>query len=187
MKDLRADVAAVSLPAPGRGTVADFVGLTKPRLNLLVVATSAAGYYLGAAAAPDLIAMAEAVAGTAFVAGGASVLNQVYERDTDALMRRTRMRPLPMRGAVCCSPTTSSAVPVRPGRTLRMSGMEGPDGSAAPLFLKTRRKAQAAGSLRRSRRSPASAPSGVRPQETKRVPNFADGRGIYRWRKKERQ
>ena len=34
--------------------------------------------------------MAEAVAGTALVAGGAAALNQVYERDTDALMRRTR-------------------------------------------------------------------------------------------------
>ena len=39
--------------------------------------------------------MAFAVAGTALVAGGAAVLNQVYERDTDALMRRTRLRPLP--------------------------------------------------------------------------------------------
>ena len=34
--------------------------------------------------------MAQAVVGTALVAGGAAVLNQVYERDTDALMRRTR-------------------------------------------------------------------------------------------------
>jgi protoheme IX farnesyltransferase len=39
--------------------------------------------------------MAQAVAGTALVAGGAAVLNQLYERDTDALMRRTRLRPLP--------------------------------------------------------------------------------------------
>ncbi len=39
--------------------------------------------------------MAAAAVGTALVAGGAAVLNQVYERDTDALMRRTRMRPLP--------------------------------------------------------------------------------------------
>ena len=46
-------------------------------------------------AAPRLVPMAQAVAGTALVAGGAAVLNQVYERDTDALMRRTRMRPLP--------------------------------------------------------------------------------------------
>jgi protoheme IX farnesyltransferase len=76
-------------------TVADYIALTKPRLNFLVVATSAAGYYLGAPAAPDLIQMTFAVAGTALVAGGAAVLNQVYERDTDALMRRTRLRPLP--------------------------------------------------------------------------------------------
>jgi len=39
--------------------------------------------------------MAQAVAGTALVAGGAAVLNQLYERDTDALMWRTRLRPLP--------------------------------------------------------------------------------------------
>jgi protoheme IX farnesyltransferase len=75
--------------------IADYVALTKPRLNFLVVATSAAGYYLGAHAAPDLLQMTFAVAGTALVAGGAAALNQVYERDTDALMRRTRLRPLP--------------------------------------------------------------------------------------------
>jgi heme o synthase len=75
--------------------LADYVALTKPRLNVLVVATSAAGYYLGATRVLDVWPMAQAVAGTALVAGGAAVLNQVYERDTDALMRRTRARPLP--------------------------------------------------------------------------------------------
>jgi len=98
MKDVRADVAAVSLPAPGRGTLADFVSLTKPRLNLLVVATSAAGYYLGVPGVPgvtDAGPMLQAVAGTALVAAGAAVLNQLVERDTDALMRRTRGRALP--------------------------------------------------------------------------------------------
>ena len=95
MKDLRADVAAVSLPAPSRRTVADFVSLTKPRLNLLVVATSAAGYYLGAPGVPEPGAMLQTVVGTALVAAGAAVLNQVLERDTDALMRRTRGRALP--------------------------------------------------------------------------------------------
>jgi protoheme IX farnesyltransferase len=76
-------------------TLADYLALTKPRLNLLVVATSAAGYYLGAAPPLNLPAMSAAVAGTALVAAGAAALNQVYERDTDALMRRTRSRPLP--------------------------------------------------------------------------------------------
>lgn len=95
MKNARADVATVSLPAPSRGTFADFISLTKPRLNLLVVATSAAGYYLGAPGVPEPGPMLQVAAGTALVAAGAAVLNQVVERDTDALMRRTRGRALP--------------------------------------------------------------------------------------------
>jgi|RhiMetdeSRZDD1v2_1073273.scaffolds.fasta_scaffold10195_4 heme o synthase len=101
-----ASMVSVADAAPRRVVTlaADYVALTKPRLNFLVVATSAAGYYLGAHAGAtpsslwsmsSLWAMTLAVAGTALVAGGAAVLNQVYERDTDALMRRTRLRPLP--------------------------------------------------------------------------------------------
>ena len=90
-------VAATVESAAGRARqrAGDFVALTKPRLNVLVVLTSAAGYYLGSSSVPDVAPMAEAVVGTALVAGGAAVLNQVFERDTDRLMRRTRMRPLP--------------------------------------------------------------------------------------------
>jgi protoheme IX farnesyltransferase len=95
VKDVQTDVATVSLPASSRGTIADYVSLTKPRLNLLVVATSAAGYYLGAPGGPEPGPMLQAVAGTALVAAGAAVLNQVAERGTDALMRRTRGRALP--------------------------------------------------------------------------------------------
>jgi heme o synthase len=93
-----APVGAASIPVPTtrRSNVfSDYLALTKPRLNLLVVATSAAGYYLGGPRSADWWSMGQAVAGTALVAGGAAVLNQVYERDTDALMRRTRTRPLP--------------------------------------------------------------------------------------------
>jgi protoheme IX farnesyltransferase len=91
-----ADAASVPIAAARRGSAfADYVALTKPRLNVLVVATSAAGYYLGSPGAPEATSMIQAVAGTALVAAGAAVLNQVYERDTDALMTRTRTRPLP--------------------------------------------------------------------------------------------
>jgi protoheme IX farnesyltransferase len=76
-------------------TFSDYIALTKPRLNVLVVATSAAGYYLGATAPLNAAAFVATVLGTALVAGGAAALNQLYERDTDALMLRTRMRPLP--------------------------------------------------------------------------------------------
>ena len=93
------DVAAPPLSVGGRlpGRFSDFVALTKPRLNVLVVTTSAAGYYLASPDGPAPLPMIAAVTGTALVAGGAAVLNQLYERDTDALMERTRSRPLPDR------------------------------------------------------------------------------------------
>jgi len=72
----------------------DFVTLTKPRLNFLVLLTTAAAYSLGAGPASTLLSFAHTLLGTFLVAGGASALNQVWERDTDRLMRRTRMRPL---------------------------------------------------------------------------------------------
>jgi len=99
VKDARAATADNRLDRRGEASVAttigDYIALTKPRLNVLVVATSGAGYYLGSSGSLNLPNMAATVAGTALVAGGAAALNQVYERDTDALMRRTRMRPLP--------------------------------------------------------------------------------------------
>jgi len=85
---------------------ADFVTLTKPRLNFLVLLTTAAAYSLGAGPEATLAAFAHTLLGTFLVAGGASALNQVWERDTDRLMRRTRMRPIadlrltPMAGIV---------------------------------------------------------------------------------------
>ena len=95
MKPSPAEMTHALPHAQRSSTFSDYVALTKPRLNLLVVLTSAAGYYLGAVSSPDLMKMAQAVLGTALVAGGSAVLNQVYERDTDARMRRTRLRPLP--------------------------------------------------------------------------------------------
>ena len=79
--------------APTRG--ADFLALTKPRLNLLVLMTTLGGLYLAAPGDVPLLLLAHTLVGTALVAGGASALNQVWERDTDGLMRRTRRRPLP--------------------------------------------------------------------------------------------
>ena len=74
---------------------ADFVMLTKPRLNLLVLLTTLAGLYLASPTGVELTLLLNTLVGTALVAGGAAALNQVWERRTDALMRRTRARPLP--------------------------------------------------------------------------------------------
>lgn len=82
-------------PAPARSRSGDFLALTKPRLNFLVLVTTIAAFYLGGGVNLPLVLLFHTAIGTALVAGGASALNQVWERDTDRLMRRTRLRPLP--------------------------------------------------------------------------------------------
>jgi len=88
-----ADVAAQA-PARVHSRTRDFVTLTKPRLNFLVLLTTAAAYSLGAGPDSRLIDLVHTLVGTFFVAGGAAALNQVWERQTDRLMRRTQWRPM---------------------------------------------------------------------------------------------
>jgi len=73
----------------------DFVALAKPRLNLLVVASTLVGYAMADGESLGVLRVAGLLLGTGLVAGGASAFNQVVERDLDALMKRTRLRPLP--------------------------------------------------------------------------------------------
>lgn len=75
----------------------DLWSLTKPRLNLLVLFTTWGGVYLARPEGVATSTLLHTLVGTALVAGGAAALNQVWERDTDLLMRRTRLRPLPDR------------------------------------------------------------------------------------------
>jgi protoheme IX farnesyltransferase len=81
--------------AATRSRAADFVMLTKPRLNLLALFTTLCGLYLASPAGVPTSLLVHTLIGTALVAGGAAALNQVWERKTDRLMRRTSVRPLP--------------------------------------------------------------------------------------------
>jgi heme o synthase len=89
----------VSTLALGRAVPADFLALTKPRIVMLVLVTVAGGYALAPArtdsGALRMLVLAHLLVGTALVAAGTNALNQVLERDVDALMRRTAGRPLP--------------------------------------------------------------------------------------------
>ena len=85
---------AAVLPV-ARSRAHDFVALAKPRLNFLVVASALAGYTMAGGDTSSVALLLCTLAGTGLVAGGASALNQVIERQPDGLMRRTRMRPLP--------------------------------------------------------------------------------------------
>jgi heme o synthase len=85
-----------ALPLAGtRQRLADFLALAKPRVVLMVVLTTLVGYYLGAVAELDYLRLLHLLLGTALAAGGTLALNQFLERDVDARMLRTRMRPLP--------------------------------------------------------------------------------------------
>jgi heme o synthase len=85
-----------ALPLAGtRQRLADFLSLAKPRVVLMVVLTTLVGYYLGAVAELDYLRLLHLLLGTALAAGGTLALNQFLERDVDARMLRTRMRPLP--------------------------------------------------------------------------------------------
>src|SRR5437763_7169422 len=75
--------------------VSDLAELVKARLTLLVLVTTAVGFYLGAEPPIDYKALFQTVFGTAAAAAGAAALNQWWERRADALMRRTRTRPIP--------------------------------------------------------------------------------------------
>jgi heme o synthase len=86
--------SAAALPAY-RTRASDYVALAKPRLNGLVVASALAGYAMAGGDASDVLRVCCTVLGTGLVASGASAFNQLIERDTDALMRRTKLRPLP--------------------------------------------------------------------------------------------
>ena len=85
---------AAAIPSP-KSRAADFLALTKPRLNTLVVVTAGVGYGLGFSGRFDVVTLFHTVLGSFLVAGGAATLNQVAERDIDEAMQRTRTRPIP--------------------------------------------------------------------------------------------
>ena len=73
----------------------DFLELTKPRVALMVLVTTFVGFYLGSEPMAGFFRLIETLIGTALAAGGTLALNQFLERRADALMERTRHRPLP--------------------------------------------------------------------------------------------
>ncbi len=88
--------ATSTVLAPAYGRARGYLSLTKPDVTFLVVMTTFAGYYMGVKGAIDWVHLAHAVFGTTLIGAGTSALNHWIERDSDALMRRTAMRPLPM-------------------------------------------------------------------------------------------
>ena len=75
--------------------VADYMEFIKPRLVVMILITTAAGFYLGAQQTIDWLLCLHTLIGAGLTAAGVLGLNQYLERDVDAQMKRTQERPLP--------------------------------------------------------------------------------------------
>ncbi|HEX4593523.1 MAG TPA: heme o synthase [Bryobacteraceae bacterium] len=77
------------------GIVRDYLALTKPRITWLILMSTGIGYFFGAKGNWHFLTLFHTILGTGLLASGTATLNQWFERDADAKMRRTQARPLP--------------------------------------------------------------------------------------------
>jgi protoheme IX farnesyltransferase len=78
-----------------RQRVMDYLALAKPRVVVMVMAVTVAGFYMGTTGTADWLRLLHLLLGVALSGGGTLALNQYMERHEDALMIRTQNRPLP--------------------------------------------------------------------------------------------
>jgi protoheme IX farnesyltransferase len=93
------DLVSSSLSLRGRAWVTtrvrDYIALTRPHVLALVLFTATPALAMGREGWPDAATVLGVILGAALIGGGCSALNAWFERDIDALMTRTRNRPLP--------------------------------------------------------------------------------------------
>jgi heme o synthase len=82
-------------PQTLRAKLRDYYILTKPEVNLLILMTTSAGFYLASRGPLRIAGLVNTLVGTLLVASGTATLNQWMERIWDGQMRRTASRPLP--------------------------------------------------------------------------------------------
>jgi protoheme IX farnesyltransferase len=88
------EASQAALPIAGaRQVLADYVTLTKPKVQLLLLLTTITTMYIAGDPSPALVAIT--VVGGFLSAGGAGAFNHYYDRDIDAAMGRTARRPVP--------------------------------------------------------------------------------------------
>jgi protoheme IX farnesyltransferase len=75
--------------------IKDYIALTKPRITWLILMSTGVGYFFGSKNGWHWITLLHTIVGTGLIASGTAALNQWYEREADAKMRRTQARPLP--------------------------------------------------------------------------------------------
>jgi protoheme IX farnesyltransferase len=97
--------------ALGKTRFLQFLALAKPRVVSLIVFVAVIGMFLAAPGLPPPGVVFAATLGIALVAGAAAAINCLVEQKIDALMARTRARPLP-RGEISSAQTVAFACAV---------------------------------------------------------------------------
>jgi protoheme IX farnesyltransferase len=87
--------AKLERPIGLRQVVRDYVALTKPRVISLLLVTALAGMLVAQLGWPATDLVLAVILGGALAAGGANAINMWFDRDIDAEMYRTRLRPIP--------------------------------------------------------------------------------------------
>jgi protoheme IX farnesyltransferase len=113
-------VSSVALPTSAGSTIRAYVALTKPRIIELLLVTTLPPMILAAGRFPSWWLVAATLVGGSLAAGAANTINCYVDRDIDAIMKRTRRRPL------------VSGVSVSPANALRFGLVLG---AAATLLL----------------------------------------------------
>ena len=92
---MSAVVSAVHSAVPARQIVRDYISLTKPKVMALLLFTTLAAMLIAQGGFPPLSLIAWTMLGGALAAGASGALNMYFDRDIDAVMSRTRARPIP--------------------------------------------------------------------------------------------
>jgi heme o synthase len=94
--DIAAHVGKVHAPPreSRHGKIGAYIALTKPRIIELLLVTTLPTMFVARRGVPSLWLIVCVLVGGTLAAGGANAMNMVYDRDIDALMERTKSRPL---------------------------------------------------------------------------------------------
>ena len=82
-------------PLPAKSKFSALIELTKPRITILILISTALGYYLAESEMINYLNFFYTILGTAILSGGAGTINHCIEKDLDMLMDRTKSRPIP--------------------------------------------------------------------------------------------
>ena len=82
-------------PKKAESLVEAYYELTKPSITFMILISTALGYYMGGNGIVNYIHFFYTILGSCLISSGSGALNHFAEADSDKIMRRTNLRPIP--------------------------------------------------------------------------------------------